>query len=358
MEIQTPIYPVADYLRMLERAELRINRDYQRSPRIWPDEARSFLVETVLLNFPMPKLSLHQKTDPVSLDPWKELVDGQQRTYALKDFREGKFRLSERLDRQDLRGKRFDDLEEPDRRQFLNYGLNFDLFVGADDREVREIFRRMNTFTVPLNDEEQRHANWDGLFKWFIRELTSEYAEPFIIAGVFRERGLLRMSDAKLLTEISHAFLNGITTTNKRSLDRLYKDQDDAFPQRDDLGLRLRRALDLVFSWEAFHGSPLMGRTYVFYSLVLATMHAQEPIEALQEQIPAPGPLLDQTAAESGLSRIAGALAASQEESEDGDDEFVEFVDASTTKTNVAAQRLTRTRWLYRALTDASAQSS
>src|SRR4051794_11180723 len=112
MEIQNSTYPIADYLAMLDRGEVSVNRDYQRSPRIWPTAARSFLIETVILNFPIPKLSLHQKTDAVTLLPHKEVVDGQQRTFALKDFRENKFRLSTRLDTEDLHGKRFKDLPD------------------------------------------------------------------------------------------------------------------------------------------------------------------------------------------------------------------------------------------------------
>jgi hypothetical protein len=351
MEIQPTGYPVSDYLEMLDRGAITVNRDYQRNPRIWPIAARSFLVETVLLNFPIPKLSLHQKTDSVTLKPHKEVVDGQQRSFALKDFMENKFRLSKRLDSSELHGKNFDDLSNDERRQFLNYGLNFDLFVGAEDAEVREIFRRMNTFTTPLNDEEQRNANFDGPFKWFVRGLTNEYADPFEVAGVFKEGALLRMSDAKLFTELAHAFFNGITTTNKLSLERVYKDNDEDFPEEADLGKRIREALDLVLSWTDLHGGPLFTRTYVFYSLVLAAMHLQSRVDALTEQIKlTPKAKIKEAKALSNLSALEAALIEGEGGVDDEDQLFAEFVEASTTKTNVAAQRITRTQWLCDAL--------
>jgi hypothetical protein len=350
MQIQDSTYPVADYIQMLDRGEITVNRDYQRSPGIWPVSARSFLVETVLRNFPVPKLSLHQKTDPVSLRPFKELVDGQQRTFALKDFYDGKFRLSARLEEARLHGMRFDDLDDDDKRQFLNYGVSFDLFVGADDAEVREVFRRMNTFTVPLNSEEQRHANFDGAFKWFIRELTNDYAEPFVAAGVFKERGLLRMADAKLFTELSHAYFNGIATTNARSLDKVYKDHDKEFDQEEDLGGRLRSALDLLLSWTSLRDEPLLTRTHVFYSLALATMHAEDPLPGILAQVEPVEGSIDVTSATGNLEVLASALSIDAEDDPVTAEAYAEFIEASTDRTNVRDQRITRTRWLYRAL--------
>ena len=40
--------------------------------------------------------------------------------------------------------------------------------IGVKEEEVREAFRRMNANNVPLNAEEQRNAQYQGEFKWFI----------------------------------------------------------------------------------------------------------------------------------------------------------------------------------------------
>ncbi len=67
LSVNTTSIHITNYLRMLDRGEVSINREYQRNPGIWSLAARSFLVETVLKNFPIPKLSLHQRTDPETL---------------------------------------------------------------------------------------------------------------------------------------------------------------------------------------------------------------------------------------------------------------------------------------------------
>ena len=46
-----------------------INRDYQRSSRVWPDMAKSYLMETILRDFPIPKLFLHQTQDTKTRKP-------------------------------------------------------------------------------------------------------------------------------------------------------------------------------------------------------------------------------------------------------------------------------------------------
>jgi Protein of unknown function DUF262 len=351
MDVQHPVYAVADYVAMLDRGEVTVNRDYQRSAKVWPTAARSFLIETIMLGYAVPKLALHQKTDPTTLRPLKQVVDGQQRTNTVREFLAGGFRLSTRLDTAELRGKRFDQLDDEYKRTFLNYGLSFDLFIDATDGEVREVFRRINSFTAPLNPEEQRHARYQGNFKWFIRRLTTEYDPAFRVAGVFSDRALIRMADAKLLTEMSHAFFHGIETTNKNKLEKLYRDKDSDFPEEADLGARLRTALNEVFGREELRGGPLFTKVHVFYSFVLATMHILQPVEALADDVPVSGPRSDSGTTRDSLAALAAAL--------DDDDlagPFSEFVAASAERTNVADQRIARVRWLVRALTEPLAE--
>lgn len=352
LEVQTTTYPIADYLAMLDREEISINKEYQRSNRIWSVPARSFLIETVLKNYPIPKLSLHHRTDLQTLTPHREVVDGQQRTYALRDFMNNEFKLSSRIDTEEWKGKKFKDLPDEDRRQFLNYGLSFDLLIGAEGEEVREVFRRMNTFTVSLNYEEQRNAEFNGKFKWFIRDLTSVYTDRFQSAGVFNDRGFIRMADAKLLTEICHAYFFGIITTNSRSLSQVYRKFDKEFEAEKELGKRLTKALDFVLSFEDLHGGPLLSKAYQFYALVLATLHVQKRVDAIQDQldVPSGSKMKKRAIVEDNLLTLEGVLLEDEDEDEI-DESYEDFVEASETRTNVKEQRIIRTQWFCDALT-------
>src|SRR6202030_3121141 len=124
--------------------------------------------------YPIPKFYLYQVTDLRTRQTVKEIVDGQQRSMAIRDYFAGVFRLSQVIELEDARGKTYDELGEQLQGQFLGYGLAYDLLVGATSTEVRETFRRMNLFTVPLNPEEQRHAVYQGKFKWFVHRVARE----------------------------------------------------------------------------------------------------------------------------------------------------------------------------------------
>ena len=76
--------------------------------------------------------------------------------------------------------------------------------------DIREVFRRINSYNVPLNPEEQRHASYQGLFKWFIHRLTRRFDKHFVEMGMLSSKQIVRMGDAKILTELCHSFLKGI----------------------------------------------------------------------------------------------------------------------------------------------------
>ena len=116
-----------------------------------------------------------------------------------------------------------------DKERFLNYSLPIDLFVAATPFDIRETFRRMNSYTVPLNAEEQRHARFQGDFKWFAYNTSKEFEELFVSVGTFNSKKLVRMQDIKLISEVCHAIENGIQTTSKLVLDRLYEKYDEGF---------------------------------------------------------------------------------------------------------------------------------
>ena len=134
--------------------------------------AKSFLIETILLNYPIPKLSLFQKTDLRSRKTYKEIVDGQQRSRAILEFFEDKFRLSRSCEITEVAGKLYSQLAEEFQQDFLDYSLSVDLFVSANPIEIREVFRRINSYTVPLNPEEKRYSIYLG-----VTQLTEAYKE-------------------------------------------------------------------------------------------------------------------------------------------------------------------------------------
>jgi hypothetical protein len=342
MQVTPTTFTVAEFCQQLQGGGIRVNKDYQRSPKVWPPAARSYLIDTILREYPMPKLSLHQKTDLRSRKTIKDIVDGQQRSTAIADFYNNKLRLTGKTE---FRGKTFDELEEPQQESFLRYALSVDLFVGATEEEIREVFRRINSYTLPLNDQEKRHATFQGQFKWFIVECVEKYADLLKRIGVFSETQLSRMKDASFITEFAYAVAHGIDHASEAKLNAIYKENETEFPLEAELRQRLESAFQAAAGWEDLHGGPLM-RSYNAYSLLLAKSHRDSAIGSLNNlyRFSAKKPF-DEQLAITNLTYLASALEEPQQYPS-----AEKFVAACSKATNRKTQREDRFKWFCKAL--------
>ena len=351
MKINRVTMSIGDYCAAFDRGEVLIDKTYQRSHEVWPEPARSYLIETLLKEFPIPKLAIHQVTDLTSRKMIKKVVDGQQRSGAILDFYRDNLRLSRRFELDEAAGRVYSELPDELKEIFLAYVLVFDQFESATEDNVREYFRRINSYTAPLNAEEQRHARYQGPMKWLIVDLAKAYSDVFVNLGVLTKRSTVRMADAKLLAEIVHALIYGITTTSKAKLNSMYHefDRGDQVDKEDDIREAIEEAIDDVLGIPEIHTTALM-KMNVFYSLVLATIRVRRAWPTLMNVADEPKERASLTQSSTdNLLTLAEAL----EEPELLKD-YADFTDAAAEKTNVKSQRETRVRWLTRALSDSS----
>ena len=255
-------------------------------------------------------------------------------------------RLSPKLDLEEAAGRTYDELNEDLQSAFLNYDLSIDLFVNATPREVREVFRRINSYEIPLNSEEQRHAQYQGAFKWFIYHLSHNLDQPFTQIGAFTSQQLVRMADMKLLGEITHALMYGVKVTNKKSLDDLYRKfdyEDDSFEFEEEFAEMIESALEYIIQLDAVQDSPL-NKPYAIYSLILAVIHAANDVPRLQEWGASSG-LAEPGLANERLSALAEAVAVKRSRGPNA-----AYVRASTKSTNTRDHRGTRLEYLLGAV--------
>lgn len=344
MQVTPTGFTVAQYCDQLHSGQIMVNREYQRSESVWPPAARSYLIDTILNGFPIPKFSLYQKTDLRSRKTVYEIVDGQQRSKAIHDFFSNRLRIS---GPSEYNGMRYSDLDEPEQQKFVSYQISVDLFSASNDEEIRQVFRRINSYTVPLNSEEQRHATHQGEFKWFVVSATETYSSFLKEIGVFTEKNLSRMLDAKLVTELAHAVQHGIVTSQKKILDKFYETNDPEYANANSMTQLLDDVMDRITDWTEIHGTVLM-KPYIFFTLFLAVAHKMNTIDALTDDFPVETPGFG----DPGITLAnLGALAAAAE-SEEPDQAHKPFVDACARATNTKNQRKVRLTWLLRALDD------
>jgi hypothetical protein len=336
---------VAEYCAAMHRNEIIVNKNYQRSDQVWPDAAQSFLIESIMLGFPIPKVYLHSITDLKTRRTIKEIVDGQQRSRAIFDYFYDKYPLSRHLDTDELKGLKYSELPEEWQSRFISYSISIDLILSASQDEVVQIFRRMNSYTVPLNPEELRNAEFQGSFKWFIYDESRKYEVALTDLGVFSQKALVRMQDLKLYTEILHAIDNGISTTNKSALNSLYRKYDSDFAKRDEYASYLQFAFDRICAMKFLKDSNL-AKPYMIYSLALALIDSLYPLPSFEKFELAV--TFGSISVERRLLDLSAAL--DLHEDQVNTSPYREFIAASSERTNVKAQRETRVRWFIKAL--------
>ncbi|PJY93810.1 DUF262 domain-containing protein [Pseudomonas donghuensis] len=287
---------VADYCSAMQDKKIIVNSDYQRKDGLWNAPARSFFIESILLEYPIPKMFVYAKLDLKTRGVVKEIVDGQQRSQALMLFYENKLALSKNIETEELRGMKYNKLTDEWKTKFLSYQLPVDQFSGVPEDEVREAFRRMNANNVPLNAEEQRNARYQGDFKWFVNRTAENYKENLLALGLLSRRDLIRMTDLRLYAEIALTLDEGFVTVKGAQLDKLYRKYNADFDTAPVFEEKIAYGINFVIGNDVLHESVLL-RMHVFQSIVMAVIalrYNEEYERQAHESFPEVSALVDQ----------------------------------------------------------------
>ena len=346
MKLDLSNYSIAEIRDMLSRRDLEVNREYQRGAGLWPSGPRSYFIDSILMNFPFPKLYFYEYLERASRRTKREIVDGQQRITAIIDFLDGKFKLTDAS--KSFAGLRFEDLEDDTQEQFLSYSVPVDVIRNAERHEILEMFRRMNAYTLPLNEAEKRHSTFYGAFKWSINRWVDEISPVLVEFEIFTNRQIVRMADAELVADIVLAIEQGIVSTTNKRLSDLYQKYDGDFPRAEDYWNRIREAFAFVANGLGeLRGSYLM-KPYVVHSLILALLHNKAGLPGVEEKIqlwPIGEMTTDLQSAREGLAVLARA-----HETEDIVGPYAEYVRACSGGANRETQRAVRVQFLALAL--------
>lgn len=343
MRIDSNKYSVAELLDMLDRRDLTINREYQRGSGLWPSGARRYFIDTIIEEYPFPNLYIYEFIQCGKFK--KELIDGQQRLLAIRDFVDGRFALSSETR---YPGLRYSSMDEDVRERFMAYPIPVDVVRNARKDEIIQMFRRMNAYTLPLNTAEKRHSTFNGCFKWFINELNGELNEFFLEYNVFTKRQMLRMADSEFLTEYVLATERGIISTRPRDLQAMYRKHDSQF---NDAGLyrdRIRFAVEYVRDHFFDLRKSYMMKPYALLSLLTAIVHARYEIPALSQQVYI-GRTGNVTPDPNQASELLLALARAHETKDDST-EYAQYTWGCSAATNRAGRRLARILGVFHAL--------
>lgn len=235
-------YSINDFIEWEERGQLEISPKFQRRS-VWSPQAKSYLIDTILKDKPLPKIFIRAKTNPKTRITTREIVDGQQRIRAILSFVKDGFKIS-KVHNEEFGGMVYSELPEEVQGDFLKYELSVDLLLDVLDRDILDVFARLNTYSVKLNKQELFNAKYFGYFKQLVYKISGDYYTFWKNNQIFSDTKIMRMAEAELMTDIIIATLEGIQS--KKSAEKYYAKYDEEFDNRKEIESNIHSIMDLI----------------------------------------------------------------------------------------------------------------
>lgn len=345
-------HQVADFLEWHQAKKLDRSPYFQRR-KVWAPSAKIDLIDTVLRRFPMPKIYLRQRVDLETRTSYREVVDGQQRISAILDFAEDKIVLNKRA--KEFSGLRYSTLDQDHQELFLSYPIAVEQLINASNDDVLEVFARLNSYTLPLNRQELRHAKFSGDFKWVVNAAARRWSILWERFAVISPSERIRMADDQLMAELFGVIINGVNDGGQPNIDKLYARMDKEFLDQDLVMKRLDAALSCIVDnfAEQLLDTPVL-RAPHFLMLFAAVAHALFglPEGDIGGDRPArsKAAMSDLGLASQNLVALASILDTPEQEAQELRPDLYEFRAASSGTTQRISSRKTRFLTYYRAL--------
>jgi hypothetical protein len=146
-------FSISNIISKINDDDIVLDPDYQRN-YVWDDKRASLLVESILLNVPIPAVYVAEDQD----GRW-DVVDGLQRLNSLKRFFGDEFKLKGLDVLRELNKAYYKDLNPKATRILRNGILRIILIFKESHPDIKyEIFMRLNRGAVKLTEQELRNC--------------------------------------------------------------------------------------------------------------------------------------------------------------------------------------------------------
>lgn len=184
-----------------KRDKLVVQPDFQRQ-FVWDSAKASRLIESAILAIPIPVVYISQE-----IDGKEYVIDGQQRLTSFFSFIDGKlpdgsdFKLTGLKVYKEFNGKRYRDLNDDIQDVIRYFKVRTIIFRRESDQDLKfEIFERLNTGSVSLNDQELRNCIYRGRYNDLLKKLSTDQDFVWLIGLRNPDK---RMKDIELVLRFS-----------------------------------------------------------------------------------------------------------------------------------------------------------
>jgi len=182
-------------IKRLKNNDIELSPDFQRSGDLWKKSNQARLIESLLINLPIPAFYFDATND----DSW-QIVDGLQRLSTIKNFVIDKtLKLTGLEFLSDYNDASFDDLPRTLQRRIEEFPVTLYLIKpGTPVKMKYSLFHRINTGGLTLKPQEIRHAIGQGInagqASKFLKSLSDEKAFSKVVSS-----SGIRMSNQELI---------------------------------------------------------------------------------------------------------------------------------------------------------------
>jgi len=217
--------------------EYFVDDSFQRR-LVWTTKQKVRLIETILINYPMPEIYLWQQApDPESGNQLFSIVDGQQRLTTITQFASNEFALKasfldDENQEADFANKFWKDLSDERKKGIWEYIINVRQIpsqVTID--EVRRVFTRLNETDRSLNPQELRNAEFNGEFITNAERLAD--IDLWKKWEFFPPGRVRRMGDIEYCSNLLVFLRSGVVEDAPASLNQVYDLYNDKYEDRD-----------------------------------------------------------------------------------------------------------------------------
>ena len=186
------------FLDLNRTKQLDLDPPYQRKS-VWTLKDRTYFLDTIFKGYPSPAIFVHKETDDQGKTTY-HVVDGKQRLQTILRFVQNEIHIGKDFGDQNFNNKIFDDLSTGQKQIFWNYVITVEFVESIETQSVNQIFDRLNRNSKNLNEQELRHAKYDG---WFIREAEKEAENTFWEnVKISTKSKSKRMKDVQFISEL------------------------------------------------------------------------------------------------------------------------------------------------------------
>lgn len=247
MQWESYSHPISDVRDWNDSCRLELRPDFQRN-EVWSKAAQIMLIDTIIKGIPIPKVYI--KSIIRDGNTYRVVIDGQQRLTAILKFVKNELALKKPYigEHQD---KKFSELPPEVQNQILRYKIDINEIFNPTDEEIRDLYSRVNKYTVQLNKQELRRADFPGDFIHLAEELSEN--KFFEEAKIFSVKQRRRMLDVEYIEELLTIILKGIQD-KKDYLDAVCEEYMQLDNQADivDIFTGIIDDIALVFDAEEF----------------------------------------------------------------------------------------------------------